>query len=302
MRDSQQITLSPNVSGGETKFAAGQLPSLFHPIRAFCECLSSHVICRCMPSLPASRVNAAGNIEVVAAAICFVCLFRVHLCQQPSAHLVILRFVWFGHFLSFVLPSLSDFRAFFHSDFIHLAMFMPFMCFFSSQKKALQLFPVLWPERRVNISPTCVADSQSVPVHVSWKISMWQTNGEDSGQTSSVFKKNKKKNKKKPVHLQCCALPTQSIGIWHSGNEGSTMAFPSSLFPSPRWAFINWSTFPLQSADSKLQALLPLPNGSGSEQSWVLLRVFIPPETQTLPSSRARQLSRLSGGSVSLLR
>lgn len=189
MRDSQQITLSPNVSGGETKFAAGQLPSLFHPIRVFCECLSSHVICRCMPLLPASRVNAAGNMEVAATAICFACLFQVHLCQQLLAHLVILRFVWFGHFLSFVLPSLSDFRAFFHSDFIHLAMFMPFMCFFSSQKKALQLFPVLRPEHRVNISPTCEAESPLVPVHVSRKIPMWQTNGEDSGQILSVFEK-----------------------------------------------------------------------------------------------------------------
>lgn len=80
MRDSQQITLSPNVSGGETKFAAGQLPSLFHPIRVFCECLSSHVIYRCMPLLPASRVNAAGNMEVVAAAIFFLHVYFKSTC------------------------------------------------------------------------------------------------------------------------------------------------------------------------------------------------------------------------------
>lgn len=119
VRDSQQITLSPNLSEGETEFAIGQLPSLFYPITL----LRVFKLARDLQRI----IFFCENIKVEAEAICFRCLLSVHLCQQRSS---ISMFCCFFHqsVLSLWVPSLG----LVHATFGFLVI----------TEKAFKLFPM----------------------------------------------------------------------------------------------------------------------------------------------------------------
>lgn len=68
--DSQQMTLSPYVSGGETKFAVGHLPNLFKLARD----LQMHAV------TAVTADECCKNIKVEAEVICFVCLIQAPTC------------------------------------------------------------------------------------------------------------------------------------------------------------------------------------------------------------------------------
>lgn len=97
------------------------------------------------------------NTKVEAGVICFDRLFQVHLCQQLAQQIkknkkkqdqlqIFILICLFWSFSLFCCSFMSDFRTFFHPEFIVIGRVHATYVFLVITEKALKLFPVWQPE------------------------------------------------------------------------------------------------------------------------------------------------------------